>query len=185
MAENSSHSGASAGSPTKHTPVRSYQLIEKKYLDTRFSAHTMLGAGGAALYITVTQFFQMLKEKSFFPSGILLLVILLLSIALLTAGNRSLKKSQELMVRAEQERQLANDLVEWFITTYSAEQIDHQIEAITTLADTPEILCLKRLDMIRILLDREYDRSFDEDFLDQVCEDLHNMIFEKEEPMLS
>ena len=49
----------------------------------------------------------------------------------------------------------------------------------TSLGDTPEILCLKRLDMIRILITREYSGSFDEEFLDQLCEDIYNMLFEE------
>ncbi|MBP3701538.1 MAG: hypothetical protein J6I64_06595 [Lachnospiraceae bacterium] len=180
MAEISSRKAASPRLSAAQTPLRSYQLIEKKYLDTRTSAYTMLGAGTAMLYLSATQFFQMIKEKNLLPCGIFFLVILILAITLFSFGNRSLKQSHELQVQAEQERQLANDLVEWFITTYSAEQIDHQIEAISPLSENTAILCLERLDMIRILLDREYNRSFKEDFIDQVCEDLHNMIFEEE-----
>lgn len=163
-----------SNAPTRRT----YQLSEKKYLDTRASAHALLGASVVPLYICFVQTAKLAEKHQFLPGGIFALVSLLCGVALLILGNRSLKRSQELQVAAEEERRLANDLIEWFITTYSCEQIDHQIEAITTMGDSPEILCLKRLDMMRILITREYDRTFDEEFLNQLCEDLYHMLYE-------
>lgn len=160
--------------------MRSYQLTEKKYQDTLASARAMFGVGIVLLYAGMIQLWKFIERRQLFPGGIFSLVSLLICFFLFLAGSRSLKQSQELKQLAESERHLANELVEWFITTYSSEQIDHQIDAITALSTSPEILCLQRLDMIHILLEREYDSSFKEEFLNQVCEDLYNMIFEKE-----
>ncbi len=160
-------------------PLRTYQLTEQKYRDIHSSAWALLIVGCILLYITLVQLLRMLDNHRLFPQLLFFFLSLAASLALLILGRRSLRYSQELKVQSEKDRQLANELVEWFITTYSRDQIDHQIDAITSLGDTPEILCLKRLDMIRILITREYSRSFDEEFLDQLCEDLYNMLFEE------
>ena len=165
--------------PNIAPPLRTYQLAEQKYLDTRSSAWALLGVGCILLYLSLTQLLNITNGHRFLLRLLLFIVSLSASLALLVIGRRSLRHSQELKIQSQKDRSLANELVEWFITTYSRDQIDHQIDAITTLGDTPEILCLKRLDMIRILITREYSRSFDEEFLDQLCEDLYNMLFEE------
>lgn len=163
--------------------LRTYQLAEKKYQDTRSSALALYFVGIVLFYICLLQFFLLLSEDDLFPHILILSVSGLGSLILIIAGNRSLKYSHELKALADEERELANELIEWFVTTYSIEQIDHQIEAITTMSGSPEILCLKRLDMIRILVTREYPRNLDEEFLSQLCEDLFHMLYESPAPM--
>lgn len=170
--------------PSLPSAMRTYQRTEKKYLDTRSASSAMLGAGLVLLYICLFQMAEFEKKRLLLPQGVLALFSLAACLALFFGSHRLHRDSLRLKLLADQERQLANELVEWFITTYSCEQIDHQIEAIATLAGAPEILCLKRLDMIHLLLEREYERHFDGEFMDQLCEDIYNMIFEKE-PALS
>ena len=160
-------------------PLRTYQLAEQKYLDTRSSAWALLGVGCILLYISLTQLLDLVNNHRLFPQLLFFIISLSGGLVLVIFGRRSLHYSQELKIQAEKDRSLANELVEWFITTYSREQIDHQIDAITSLGDTAEILCLKRLDMIRILITREYSKCLDEEFLDQLCEDVYNMLFEE------
>ncbi|MCI8400596.1 MAG: hypothetical protein HFI38_00590 [Lachnospiraceae bacterium] len=160
--------------------LRTYQLTEKKYLDTRSSSSAMLGAGIFLFYICLIQLTELTRKKELLPEGFFAVLSMLLCLILFYASRRLHQSSIRLKLLAERERQLANELVEWFITTYSGDQIDSQIEALSSLSGVPEILCLQRLDMIRILLDREYDRDFEEEFISQLCEDLYNMLFEKE-----
>lgn len=166
--------------PSLPPSMRTYQRTEKKYQDTRSSSSAMLAVGLILLHGCLFQILELERRRQLLPDGPLVLLTLSACLALLFGSHKLRRDSQQLKIQADKERQLANELVEWFITTYSCEQIDHQIEAIATLAGAPEILCLKRLDMIRILLDREYEQSFDSEFMDQLCEDIYNMIFEKE-----
>lgn len=166
--------------PSLPPSMRTYQRTEKKYQDTRSSSSAMLGTGLVLLYICLFQIIKLERTRQLFPEGFLAFLTLIACLALFYGSHKLRRDSQQLKTQADQERQLANELVEWFITTYSCEQIDHQIEAIATLAGAPEILCLKRLDMIHILLEREYEQNFDNEFMDQLCEDIYNMIFEKE-----
>lgn len=183
MAEIPSSRQPSTGQKNADSSLRSYQLAEKKYLSTRSSARALFGIGTVLLYAGIIQLSDIIETRRLFPDGIFPIGSLILCLILFLAAYRTLKQSHAVKILADEERRLANELIEWFITTYSSEQIDHQIEAISPLSGTPEILCLKRLDMIRILTEREYDRNFDEEFLDQVCEDLYNMLFEKEPPL--
>ena len=170
--------------PSLPPAMLTYQRTEKKYLDTRSSSGAMLGAGLILFYFCLFQMIELEKKRQLLPQGLLALLLLAACLTLFFGSHRLHRDSLRLKLLADQERQLANELVEWFITTYSCEQIDRQVEAIATLAGAPEILCLKRLDMIHILLEREYERHFDEEFMDQLCEDLYNMIFEKEPALM-
>lgn len=172
------------GKPCLPSGMRTYQRTEKKYLDTRSASSAMLGAGFVLLYFCLYQIIEFEKKRLLLPQGVLALFSLTACLSLFFGSHKLHRSSLRLKLLADQERQLANELVEWFITTYSCEQIDRQIEAIATLAGAPEILCLKRLDMIHILLEREYEQHFNEEFMDQLCEDLYNMIFEKEPALI-
>ena len=78
----------------------------------------------------------------------------------------------------ESEQRQRRQIISWCTSTYSAPQIDKMIDAAEAgLPESMEILCLKRMDLIRSYLIREYHID-DEPYLDDLCEEIFQKIFE-------
>ncbi len=156
---------------------RTYQLAEQQYQTARTVSRTMSGAGTVLVYLSLVQVVLVFGGAFIVLHVILFAVSGTFGLVLLCAGRQMKRSSLIFKATADEQRQLEDDLLTWFLTTYSCDQIDHQIEALTSMGDSVDISYLKRTDMIRILFTREYDTSFDEVFLTQLCDDVYQMLY--------
>ena len=77
----------------------------------------------------------------------------------------------------EDDAKFEEDVLKWFHDTYDGRLIDHTVEANEGEIPQEEILCLKRLELIRGYLMREYP-SMEEGYADQLSEKLYQSLYE-------
>ena len=92
-------------------------------------------------------------------------------------GILSFIKARHYRDKMEDDARFEEDVLKWFHDTYDGRLIDHTVEANEGEIPQEEILCLKRLELIRGYLMREYP-SMEEGYADQLSEKLYQSLYE-------
>lgn len=107
-------------------------------------------------------------------------VIGLLALGCLLGAHSTFRKGNLIRSRIASEQRQREQMIDWCVSTYDASHIDKVIQAAEpaeTAADSMEVLCLKRMEMIKTYLTREYEIA-DEAYLDDLSEEIYQKIFE-------
>lgn len=170
-------------------PVRVHVKASDKYTDTSSSAFSFLLVGTFLMMILLLTTFDIIRI-SFLSQARTLADILLtaISVSFLCIGLLSWRKALLLEAKIQEEDQFNESVYQWFLSTYTGAQIDQSADAqmdqdvamnpekqYTIISD--EIRCLKRMDVIREYLKREY-RQLDNGYVEYLCEELYQKVFE-------
>lgn len=161
-----------------------YVKKSARFQDMKSSAQAFFLLGGAALAAALLCFLKIIPlAGSAWP--IITAAAALFGAACLAVGVKTLKEAASLKTEAARENKETDALVSWFLTTYSAEEIDRQLqsdaEAAKDSLDTysPEELSLKRYGLIQDLLITQKDLP-DQSYVDLLCEEIYNRMFGQE-----
>lgn len=167
----------SAADLQAHTGV--YVSSRDKYEDLNSSATSLLIIGLILAVILVIDFSRIIRLPIGSNSRILADSVLgILAGACLMGSHTTYRRANEIKAMIESEQRQRRQIISWCTSTYSAPQIDKMIDAAEAgLPESMEILCLKRMDLIRSYLIREYHID-DEPYLDDLCEEIFQKIFE-------
>lgn len=160
-------------------PVHTFVGSDDKYKDNASSAFAFLTVGALILLVLILCSCNVLAlPLTFAKQPFMFLTLLFLAFAFLVIGILSLKKADTYKEKMKTEKALEADMIKWFLATYRKEQLDHIIEAGEGTLPRAEILCLKRLELIRSYLLREYP-ALEENHADAVSETIYQKIFEE------
>lgn len=156
-----------------------YVSNKDKYENLSSSGSSLLIVGAFFAVVFVIDLSRIVKLPITDNSRVLTDTVLgVIAFACLWGAHSTYKKANlaKAMVAAEQRQR--QQIINWCVSTYSALQIDKMIEAAeASLPDSMEILSLKRMDMIKSYLIREYHID-DEPYLEDLSEDIFQKIFE-------
>ena len=132
------------------TRFDSYISSKGRYEEFHSSGSSLLLVGLVLTILLLVDLSRIIKLP--IPSNSRILtdsVIGIISFACLLGSHSSFKKANLLKARIEVEQRQRQKMINWCVSTYSAQQIDKMIEAAeTVLPASMEILSLKRMDMI-------------------------------------
>ena len=163
----------------KNYPIEHpYMNAKERYEDMRSSAFSFLIVGIFILFVIVLSLTvfstPILGTNNPFSTSILAI----LAIFCIIYGLLSRKKATELKDGVQIEACQTNAIMHWFTSTYTPTQIDALVKAnVQNDAILNEILTLKRLELIRIFIKREYNNIHD-DYLDDLAEDIYEELYE-------
>lgn len=156
-----------------------YISSKEKYEDLNASGSSLLIVGLILTFILIIDLSRIIRLPIGSFSRVLTdSVIGILALLCLLGAHSTFKKANLVKAEISFEQKQRRQIVNWCVFTYSAAQIDKMIDAAeSVLPDSIEVLCLKRMDMIRSYLIREYHID-DEPYLDDLCEEIFQKIFE-------
>ena len=162
----------------KHSGV--YVSSKDKYEDLSSSGSSLLIIGLILAVVLVIDLSRVIKLPMGSASRLLTDSVLgMISVACLAGSHSTFKKANQIKAMISFEQKQRRQIVNWCISTYSAAQIDKMIDAAeASLPDSMEILCLKRMDMIKSYLIREYHID-NEPYLEDLCEEIFQKTFER------
>lgn len=161
----------------EHTGI--YVSSRDKYEDLSSSASSLLIIGLVLAVLLVIDLSRIIRLPMTHSSRLLTDSVLgLLAVACLMGSHSTCKRANEIKAMIASEQKQRRQIIGWCTSTYPAPQIDKMIDAAEPgLPDSMEILSLKRMDMIRSYLIREYHIA-DELYLEDLCEEIYQKIFE-------
>lgn len=159
-----------------HTGV--YISTQQKYDDLQSSGSSLLMVGLFLAVLFLIDVSRIIRLPMGNGSRILTdSVLMLLSGVCLIGSHASFKHANEMRATIILEEKRRRQIISWCTSTYPALQIDKMIDAAEAgLPDSMEVLSLKRLDMIRSYLVREYHIE-DEPYLEDLCEEIFQKTF--------
>ena len=157
--------------------ARVYVSSEERCNELSSSGWSLVTVGGIFLALEVLDITGIadvpILDRSQLLMGIVLAAVSLCFIAL---GISSFRKASQLRGRIDEEKRTTSTITEWFLSTYTPDQIDTAVDALLDREDvSDEERCLARQDIMRQYIEREY--PVQEDYLDKLCEDLYEMTF--------
>lgn len=174
---------AAAEDHAKSTDLKAHSGVyissKDKYEDLSSSGSSLLIIGLALAVILAIDLSRIVKLPMGNSSRVLTDSVLgIIAFACFMGSHSTFKKANQVKAMIAAEQRQRRQIVNWCATTYSAAQIDKMIDAAeSSLPDSMEILCLKRMDMIKSYLIREYHID-DEPYLEDLCEEIFQKIFE-------
>lgn len=170
-------------------PVRVHIKASDKYTDTSSSALSFLLVGTFLMTVLLLTASNIIRISFWGPARMLAdIVLTAMGCSFLCIGLLSWRKAMSLETKIQEEDQFNESVYQWFLSTYTGEQIDQSADAqmdqdvalnpekqYTIISD--EIRCLKRMDVIREYLKREY-RQLDNGYVEYLCEELYRQVFE-------
>ena len=159
-------------------PVGTYVKKEQRYEDMNSSASAFFLVGGVLALIAAVNLLGYLPLPLYGVSRILFHVLLILMAAGSIAVAVSSKKSAaRLKVQAADEEKETEDILQWFLKTYSARGLDDQL-----LMEDPELsgeeLELKRFELIQDYLVTGRDLP-DQSYADALCDMIYERLYGK------
>ena len=159
-------------------PVGTYVKKEQRYEDMNSSASAFFLVGGVLALIAAVSLLGYLPLTLYGVSRILFHVLLILMAAGSIAVAVSSKKSAaRLKVQAADEEKETEDILQWFLKTYSARGLDDQL-----LMEDPELsgeeLELKRFELIQDYLVTGRDLP-DQSYADALCDMIYERLYGK------
>ena len=152
---------------------------EEKYKDTSSSAFAFLTVGALVIVVLILCAFHILPfPLTLGEQPIMFAALALISVVFLIIGLLSLKKANAYKAHIKTEADLEKTAIDWFLKTYTAKELDHTIEASEGTLPRSEVLCLKRLSLIRDYLLREFS-SLTENHADSLSEIIYQKLFEE------
>lgn len=159
-------------------PAGTYVKKEQRYEDMKSSASAFFLVGGVLAVIAAVSLLGYLPLPLYGVSRILFHVLLILMAAGSIAVAVSSKKSAaRLKVQAADEEKETEDILQWFLKTYSARGLDDQL-----LMEDPELsgeeLELKRFELIQDYLVTGRDLP-DQSYADALCDMIYERLYGK------
>ena len=154
-----------------------YVRPEDKYHREANTAFVYLLCGGLVFALAVFQIVGMFVRKNASISA-LIWVELAFGVCAVTAGFVMLRRANTERKKIRDENNFTLGVIEWFISTYSPDQMDYTIR---TAADpailSPEDMHTARLELIRCYISREFEID-DPAYLHHLVEETYTSIFE-------
>lgn len=161
-----------------------YVTRAERYEDLRSSASAFRLVGALLFILTLFCFGDILHLPFSLPANPMLRVML----PLLTAGAfyvsvKTTADAKKVQGQIKEEQDVTNSLREWFLATYTAEQVDEAVrkESREDLGKKPELLALKRMNYIQDCFITQYDLA-DQGYVDALSEDVYGRLFEPDGP---
>lgn len=177
MLKTASQSPEETEAKAKHAePVKAYVDKKQQYEDVNSSASAFFIIGAvlaAAAVLTLTGIFSL-------PMQPIMKYIFEAMLVAMAAGSffvaaSSKKSAAVLKTEAADEKKETEEIVEWFVKTYSADGLDSQI-----LADEPDLtteeMSLRRFDLIQDYLITGRDLP-DQSYVDALCDMIYDRIY--------
>ena len=170
-------------------PVKIHVRASDRYADVSSSAFSFFLVGTFLMTILLLATFDIIR-LSFLGQGKMLadMALTVVGSLFLCIGFLSWRKALLLQTKIQEENMFNESVFHWFLSTYTGAQIDQSADATmdqdvavnpekryTILSD--EIRCLKRMDVIREYLKREY-HQLDNGYVEYLCEELYQKVFE-------
>lgn len=165
----------------QETPKFRYQPYQKsvdKAQDNKSSAYTLFIVGGIGLIADILVFTGVLPlyQDSSYTKYLVCGVMGAMFILFLVFGGVSMRNSRILMLKADTEDSLQNEIAKWCAENLTAELIDEGIQ----LQDMPEEQkYFGRVDKMKSLISDKF-LNLDEAFLDHFVDDYYRKLFEEE-----
>lgn len=163
--------------PLDVKPAHAYRNNAERYEDMRSSAFAFLVVGALVLAAMGLSLAGIIHLPFYGNAKILVhAVMIVLGILFLIVGFVSRKNASALKETIGEDESRTAEILDWFLSTYTAAQIDETVDALEEIT-SEEIRSLKRMDIIREYLVRQYQLT-DESYLDLLCEELYQKIYE-------
>lgn len=169
-------SAAGSQKASKEPPVRVYVDKAQKYEDLKSSASAFLIVGGLLLVFSILCWSGMISlpmygiSKLIFQGALTVMGFFSLGVFI-----NSSKSAKQLAPEIDVEKHQTEELIAWFLDTYSAEKIDGQIPDREELSE--EELSLKRFQIIQDYFITGKDLP-DPAYVDALCEEVYSRLYE-------
>lgn len=160
-------------------PVRAYVKKEQRYEDVSSSASAFFLVGGILAVASVVLWtgiisLPMAGVSKYIFQG----VMTVMAIGALTIAVSSKKSAGELKLQAAEEEKETEEIIQWFLKTYSGKDLDVQIHSEDPDLSTEE-LSLKRFELIQDYLVTGRDLP-DQSYVDSLCDMIYGRLYEEE-----
>lgn len=163
----------------RSVPVKAYVKKEQRYEDMNSSATAFFFVGGlTAVFVVLT--LTGIVPLSMHPVTRLIFqgMLAAMSIASFAVAISSRKRAGVLKTEAVDEEKETEEIVQWFIKTYSGKDLDQQI-----LSEEPDLseeeMSLRRFDLIQDYLITGRDLP-DMSYVDELCDLIYSRFYENE-----
>lgn len=170
-------------------PFKVHVRASDQYSDVASSAFSFLLVGAAVTTAMLLIATGVIHPPLYGQARFLTYTVLtVLGLVFLAVGVTSARKARQIKAAIREEDQFNASVYQWFLSTYTGAQIDQSADAqmdqdvamnpekqFTIISD--EIRCLKRMDVIREYLKREY-QHLDDGYVEYLCEELYQKIYE-------
>lgn len=164
--------------PAKDIISHTFVKSEEKYKDNSSSAMSFLTVGILVIVLLVLSSLDIIPlPLTWSEQPMMFSALCVISVAFLIIGVASLQKASHYKARIAEENTYETSIIKWFLETYTGSQLDHTIEAEEGSLPQKEILCLKRFDLIRDYLLREYP-SLEDGHADSLGETIYQKLYE-------
>lgn len=164
--------------PLDVKPAHTYRNNAARYEDMRSSAFAFLVVGALVLVVMGLSLAGVISLPFYGNAKYLVHgVMITLGILFLIVGFVSRKQAKALKETIGEDDTRTAEILHWFLSTYTAKQIDETIDAQEEEIASEEIRSLKRMDIIREYLVRQYQIE-DESYLDLLCEEVYQKTYE-------
>lgn len=171
---------ASPSAGRASAPVRTHAYVKKsqQYEDLKSSVSAFLIVGGALLIFSVLCWVSVIRLPVAGFSRILTQsVMTLMGAASLAVAFTSTKSARKVASQAEAEELVTKQLIDWFTSQYTGEQLDTRLAADYGELG-PEELSLKRFDLIQDIIITNHDIA-DQSYVDLISEEIYNRLYEE------
>lgn len=175
-AEDSGEAGSTARKPA--APARAYVNKSQRYEDMRSSASAFFLVGGVlavavVLCLTGVINLPMAGASKYIFEGLMALM----AVGSILVAVSSKKSAGVLKTEASDEQQETDEIISWFLKTYSGDDLDDQL-----LSEDPDLsgeeLDLKRFELIQDYLITGRDIP-DQSYVDALCEMIYGRLYDK------
>lgn len=157
---------------------RTYVYVDKsqKYNDLKSSASAFLAVGCGLAVVSVLLWTGIIRlpmavvSRMIFQGALTLMAVFSLTVYFNTS-----REAKNLAPQIDQEKHHTEELIQWFLEQYSAEDVDREIPEKDSL--TEEELSLKRFQLIQDYLITGQDLP-DQAYVDALCEEIYGRLFE-------
>lgn len=164
--------------PRKNAPTKAYVNKEQRYEDMSSSATAFFIIGGALAVASVLILAGVINLPMY---GIMKYIfqgmMIVMAIGSLAIAFSSRKSANVLKTEAVDEEKETEEIVEWFVNTYSGKVLDKQILAEEKDLSEEE-MSLRRFDLIQDYLITGRDLP-DQSYVDALCDMIYNRLYEE------
>ena len=164
--------------PRKNAPAKAYVNKEQRYEDMSSSATAFFIIGGALAVVSVLILAGVINLPMY---GIMKYIfqgmMIVMAIGSLAIAFSSRKSANVLKTEVVDEEKENEEIVEWFVNTYSGKVLDKQILAEEKDLSEEE-MSLRRFDLIQDYLITGRDLP-DQSYVDALCDMIYNRLYEE------
>lgn len=163
-------------SSEKPIPGHVFVKKEQKYDDLKSSSSAFFGVGLVLLAGSIACWSGIIPiPLTGFHRILILSALTLMGIFALTVAVKAAGDAKKLAPQIADENRRTQELIQWFLDSYSPKDLDCDIPNSSELA--PEELSLKRFQLIQDLLITHHDLP-DPAYVDLLCEEIYSRLFE-------